>query len=234
MNQEIINIKGTRNGLVILVNPAYDFEVIKAKLQDKISSAKGFFAGAKFAIQSPTQYSIEETKQLTDICCQNGLIPDKIIASSTNNTILPVSKQQSDGKAGTMKELFSPEGLLPGEAEQDCLLVKQNLRNGQVLQYPGHITVLGDVHPGAQIIAEGNILVMGTLKGIASAGATGNEKAVIIAYNLLPTQLRIAGVIARAPEQQKHLGSYPEIAYLSGGQIIIEEYNSNRSLSLTS
>ncbi|WP_227765283.1 septum site-determining protein MinC [Zhaonella formicivorans] len=233
MNQDIINIKGTRNGLIILINPAYDFEVIKAKLQDKISSAKGFFAGAKFALQSPQQYSSEERKQLTEICCQNGLILDKVIECKTDGAIWTGTKLPKQEHNTTDKEIFSSQGLLPGEKEQNCLLVKQNLRNGQVLHYSGHITVLGDVHPGAQITAVGNILVMGTLKGIAHAGASGNRKAVIMAYNLLPTQLRIADVIARAPEQQKYVGTYPEIAYLSGGQIIIEEYNTSRSLSLT-
>lgn len=234
MKQDVINIKGTRDGLVILINPAYDFELIKAKLRERITSAKGFFTGAKFAIQSPSQYTPEEKQQLAEICCQNGLIYDQNIRlkkpqfSSTKNN----STQNSSTKG--RQEKFWTQGLTSQELKENCLLWQKNLRNGQVLNYDGHVTVLGDVHPGAQIIASGNIIVMGALKGIAHAGAKGDTKAVIMAYSLAPTQLRIADVIARAPEEQKHTYNYPEIAYLQNNQIIIEEYAANRCQALIS
>lgn len=230
MKQDIINIKGTRDGLIILINPAYDFELIKAKLSEKISSAKGFFSGAKFTIESPSKYTPEEKQQLTEICCQNGLIFDQNIQLKRNQS--STSKARPTGQ--TQQEIFWTQGLTPQELQQNCLLWQKNLRNGQVLNYPGHIAILGDVHPGAQIIAEGNIIVMGALKGVAHAGAKGNKKAVIMAYSLAPTQLRIADVIARAPEQQNHSYHYPEIAYLKNNQIIIEEYVANRCQALIS
>ncbi|MDS1030737.1 septum site-determining protein MinC [Bacillota bacterium LX-D] len=227
MGQDLINIKGTRDGLVILVNPSYSFEEIKMKLQDKISSAKGFFSGAKFSLCSPDAYTPDETRQLAEICCQNGLIPHSKpinLYRRTNNSS-PNNASCTQYSNGYLKEASFP-------AEQDCLLVQHNVRNGQVINYQGHITILGDVNPGAIIIAEGNVLVMGTLKGIAHAGSNGNKKAVIVAHNLKPTQLRIASTIARSPERQESLTKSPEIAYLADDKIVIKKYNTNFNICL--
>ena len=110
---------------------------------------------------------------------------------------------------------------------------KKNIRNGQSIQYEGHVVILGNVHRGAEVIAGGNILVMGTLKGVAHAGANGNNEAIIMAYSLQPTQLRIANYINRSSNNFTKT-SKPELAYLSGKQIIVEEYDSNRSLPMIS
>lgn len=233
MNENIVDIKGTRHGLVILVNPAYDFEEIKVKLQEKFLAAKGFFSGAKVAVQNINKYTTDEQRQLAELCRQNGLIPET--DAPTHQRPKPKAKQQrqalpTQSLAGNS---IAAEGLLGGESGQNCLLIRQNLRSGQVINYPGHITVLGDVHAGAQLVAGGNILVMGALKGVAHAGATGNPKAVIMAYALNPTQLRIYQTVARAPEHQPQASPIPEIAYLSNNQIVIEEYVPGKVSSLT-
>ena len=70
------------------------------------------------------------------------------------------------------------------------------LRGGQVLHHNGNIVVVGDVNPGAELIATGDIVVFGRLGGIAHAGAQGDESARVYALDLAPTQLRIATFIA--------------------------------------
>jgi len=103
------------------------------------------------------------------------------------------------------------------------LLDEGNLRNGQEINYPGHVMWLGDVHQGAVIKASGNILIMGTLRGKAYAGIRGNRSAAIVAYRLEPEQLSVAGIIARSSEQKTRC-TYPEIARLAGTSIVIEPY----------
>ena len=65
---------------------------------------------------------------------------------------------------------------------------------------------------------------MGTLRGMAHAGATGNNGAVVVAFSLLPTQLRIGSIIARPPEGEVIKSLYPEIAYVRDGNLVIEPY----------
>src|SRR5574344_177080 len=57
--------------------------------------------------------------------------------------------------------------------------VKQTLRSGQSLSFAGTIILIGDAHPGSEIIAKGDITVWGILGGIAHAGSKGNSKARI-------------------------------------------------------
>ncbi|MEW6622598.1 MAG: septum site-determining protein MinC [Bacillota bacterium] len=110
--------------------------------------------------------------------------------------------------------------------DSKAILVQRTIRSGQSIQYPGHIVVLGDVNPGAEIVAGGNILVLGCLRGIAHAGAVGNEKAVVAAFRLEPTQLRIANHITRAPDGEKWAPRQPEVARIKNGVVVIEKLQS--------
>ena len=87
--------------------------------------------------------------------------------------------------------------------------------------------VFGDVNPGAEIVASGNVLVFGALKGLAHAGCRGDDKAVILAFDMRATQVRIGKAaphsLAALPEREtRH--ALPEIAFISGGAVVIEPY----------
>jgi len=116
------------------------------------------------------------------------------------------------------------------KVHSDALMVKRTLRSGQTLSHSGSIVLIGDVHPGAEVIAEGNVIVWGTLAGMVHAGSAGNTKAYIVALNLNPTQLRIAQYIGCAPKEADDLPRRPEIAYLQGERIVIEDYNKMKNM----
>ena len=77
-----------------------------------------------------------------------------------------------------------------GMVDKNTILVQRTLRSGQSIRYGGNVVIIGDVNPGAEVTATGNIMVMGALRGVVHAGAGGDEKAVIMAFRLEPTQLR--------------------------------------------
>lgn len=95
------------------------------------------------------------------------------------------------------------------------------LRGGQVLHHTGNIVVVGDVNPGAELIATGDILVFGRLGGIAHAGAQGDTSARIFALDLAPTQLRIATSIAADAEPKRRSVPLPEAAVARDGRIVV-------------
>jgi len=101
-------------------------------------------------------------------------------------------------------------------------LICRNFRSGQKVFSSGNIVILGDVNPGAEIIAVGNIMIMGSLRGMAHAGAEGDTKAIIAAYRLNPTQIRIAEHITRPPDGEQGVGVNPEVARIRAGKVIIE------------
>jgi septum site-determining protein MinC len=104
------------------------------------------------------------------------------------------------------------------------ILVHRTLRSGQVVQHPGHVVVIGDVNPGAEIIAGGDVVVWGKLRGVVHAGATGDDEAVVCALSLAPLQLRIGNHIARTPEGREDVPERPEMASVQGGEIVAEPW----------
>lgn len=109
--------------------------------------------------------------------------------------------------------------------------IKQTIRSGQVINYDGHIIIIGDCHPGSEIVASGDITVWGVLSGIAQAGSKGNERARIRALNMNAIQLRIADCYARKPDAlntifaEKTNSFVPEEARIVNGEIVIFKMN---------
>jgi septum site-determining protein MinC len=93
------------------------------------------------------------------------------------------------------------------------------LRGGQALHNLGNLVVIGDVNPGAELVASGDIVVFGALRGVAHAGAQGDRAARVIALELAPTQLRIATLIATSDPGTKPRG--PEHASIVDERILV-------------
>ncbi|MDD3652986.1 MAG: septum site-determining protein MinC [Desulfotomaculaceae bacterium] len=207
MDHELVRIKGTRNGLVIVLDYGRDFEEIKRNLMSKMESAKGFFKGAKFSLfHGHNNIPADQKNELESICRQYGLVPkteDYTTIRPDYGIGPPVSSHQN-----------------PGER---ALLVRRSLRSGQKIDSPDHIIILGNVHPGAEVVSGGNILVLGSCWGMIHAGAGGNRQARVIARQLAPTVISIADR-RYAPDRPLLLPPGHCLARLSGQEIIFERY----------
>ena len=161
--------------------------------------------------------------------------------------IIPVEHFKTDFEKLAAKEgLISNEELskyiildtgdvLPEDVEENSvdtktlptLYLNQTLRSGQTVNYEGNILIIGDAHPGSEIIAEGDITVWGILGGIAHAGCKGNITSKVRALKLNAIQLRISGLYARrndtlnVPYVQKTNEFTPEEAQIEEGKIVI-------------
>ncbi len=103
------------------------------------------------------------------------------------------------------------------ERQLPALLVhRATLRSGDHLKARNHVMLIGDVNPGAQISAGGNVLVWGRLLGCAHAGHNGDLTARIAALQLRPLQLRIADLVARGPEEKPQPGLAEEARVVNG------------------
>lgn len=119
---------------------------------------------------------------------------------------------------------------LKNEAEElPTLYLRKTIRSGQSISSDGNLVVIGDVNPGAEIIAKGDITVWGILGGIAHAGSEGNDYSRIRALKLNPVQIRIGDVFARRPDTinlpyiQKSCEYTPEEAFTYKGSIVIRK-----------
>lgn len=115
-------------------------------------------------------------------------------------------------------------GDLQEFTDENTILIERTIRSGQTISYNGNIVILGDVNPGAEVIAAGNVIVMGILRGVVHAGASGDGDAVVIAFRLRPTQLRIANHITRAPDGEEEFSHWPEVARIKDGVVTIEYF----------
>lgn len=126
----------------------------------------------------------------------------------------------------TPEEIGEVVPITVEEAPVPTLYYRQNLRSGQLIRFHGHVVLVGDAHAGSEILAGGDILVWGELRGIAHAGTQGNYKAEIRAMRIEALQLRIAEYIARRPdriyyhkESAEQGFTSPEVARVADGEI---------------
>jgi septum site-determining protein MinC len=133
--------------------------------------------------------------------------------------------------AGYSVQQYQPD-LVPSKEvlNSEPLYLQMTVRSGVEVRHPGTIVLVGDVNPGGAVIAAGDILVWGRLRGIAHAGSAGNENCLIMALQMNPTQLRIAGYVARSPEQGPE-ESEPEIAHILNQAIRITAAADSKSIA---
>ncbi len=196
---EVVEFKGTKNGLIINIKGEHDFHTIKKSVIERVEGAGGFFKGATIAAINCN--GIDDIDYL------------KLKALVTENLGMSLLEEQGKKNAGVF------EGIQEGKTK----FVRSTLRSGKKVEFNGNIVIIGDVNPGAQVIAHGNVIVVGSLKGVVHAGANGNKMAFVSAYELQPMQLRIADAIAIPPDgEMGNKPEFPETALIKDNNIVIE------------
>jgi septum site-determining protein MinC len=225
-----VSIKGIRDGLLLTVRGAETWDQAAAAVVSRIDQTADFFRGARVALDlgdlTPPADALAGLRQTLDerrVTLWTILGTDAITTAAQAaglNVALPATSPDRE-KTDEDVEVIHEE---VGEA---ALLISHTLRSGRSVRYAGHIIVMGDVNPGAEIVATGNIIVWGRLRGVAHAGADGDERAVVCALDLQPTQLRIAGRIATAPGPAGQ--PQPEIARVRDDRIVAERWSGTRT-----
>lgn len=202
LKEGLVNFRGIKEGIYIYIKEG-DFHHIKKELDKKLDESIDFFRGANLLGIKGENITEDEINQLYEI------IKDKYK--------LHISE---DGLPSYLEEEKPYEGIYEGMTK----FINTTIRSGQVVEYDGNIVIIGDVNPGALIKARGNIIILGTLRGVAHAGIDGNYKAIVAAYDLQPTQLRIANIIGRRPDGDIVTSELPEVAKIYDGEVLIEPY----------
>jgi septum site-determining protein MinC len=208
MGEDRIIIKGNKDGLnvVIDMNIFKDFDEMLDVLMEKLSRGKRFYKGCTLKVTLQLKFVNErELRRLKDILFEEFLIKDCIFEDMEEKT----------------NKIFT--GIYEGRTK----FIRKTIRSGQIIKYSGNIIIIGDVNPGSEIYAAGNIVVLGCLKGDVHAGVNGNDKAIIAAFKLQPKILQIANTVTKAPENDEK-PDYPEVAKIKGNTIIVEPYSPNK------
>lgn len=228
-----ISVKGWRNGVLLVVPPEESWSAVVDQLEGKLKEAQDFWKGAQTTLDvGDRPLEAADLEALVGKLKEGyGLVPTAVVATTPETRTLadklgleameklPVPERSERKVLVESAPEPAPE---PKGPVSNALYLKQTVRSGQRIEHPGHLVICGDVNAGAEIVAQGDIMVFGTLRGVAHAGSSGDETARIVATNLRPTQLRIASRIARSPDEgTPPLSKFPEVALIENGEIHI-------------
>jgi septum site-determining protein MinC len=207
----LVVFKGRKNGITILLDEKCQFDDLKQALGEKALEAQRFFNGAKTAISFQGRpLSEDEQAQLLAIVAENANLDISFVAGNIYNAHV------EEDALLTPPPLYLPEHITKFHGS--------SLRSGQSIRFAGSVVVQGDMNPGSEVIAEGNIIVLGIAKGLLHAGCMGDTNCFVSAVGMIPMQLRIGDIITTIPKEmvKKYKnGTNPCYAYVKDGQIYI-------------
>jgi len=221
-----INMKGVGDGLLVTV-PAGTWSVVRPSLLQAIDERSDFFRGANVALQmSNRALNAAELGGLRDALGKREIALTAILATAEQTRVagvdLGLALEVPKADIEQESELDPIQSNLAGD---EAVLIHRTLRSGHIIRHPGHVIVIGDINPGAEVVAGGNVVVWGRVRGVVHAGATGNANAVICALDLAPTQLRIGTQISVSPDRKGK--PRPEMAMLREGQFVAQSWKHN-------
>jgi septum site-determining protein MinC len=220
-----INVRGIREGVLITLGTG-DVPELTTRLAELVESRQNFFRGGRVALQvGDLELRKGDIQQLRQVFEDRGVTMWAVIGTNPN-TCAAASTLNLETTFPEPSHVQRPvETPLPDFAEGTGILVNRTIRSGQSVSHEGHVVIIGDVNPGAEVIAGGDVIVWGHLRGTVHAGAMGDQGCSVCALDLSPTQLRIGNHIARPPDgRHRPREVRPERAFVNNGQIVAERW----------
>ena len=203
-----------------------------SEMKARLDSGASFFVGGRVALRvGDRSLSREQLAKIGTVLEESGV---SLWAVQATNPVTEAVARELGLETSLRTPLPAvpvPEQVLAEELPG--IVVHGTLRSGQALHHTGHITLIGDANPGSELVAGGDVIVWGKLRGTVHAGAIGDDGAVVCALQLSPSQIRIGSHIARAPagpsERTSRSPTAPEIARVQervdGAGIVVERWD---------
>lgn len=204
MMKNCINVSQKKDLFIIKINEEAKFEDIVKEMKHKVVQLKRLYKNEKTPVRVTGK--VLKNREIEEI---EQIITDVLKVEVEFD--MPRGLGLSNIKRTFAREISTSETKFH----------HGSLRSGQRLEEEGSIVILGDVNSGAEVIASDNIVVLGTLRGLAHAGAKGNNEAIIAAGRLDTVQMRISNIVK---EFDKEEDTYYKLvyAYIEGSKIVIE------------
>jgi septum site-determining protein MinC len=228
MREQSIAIKGVKDGLLVSISEGEDWSAVIADLASRIDTQSAFFAGARITLDVGARPVRKDELGSIKAMLERRSINLYAVQSESYTSIdaaaaLDLRAHYTGSTTRTAWVTEDSAGYHSEEEGTTGILIRRTLRSGRTVSSPGHVVVLGDVNAGASIVAGGDVIVWGRLRGTIHAGAYGDETAVVCALDMAPTQLRIADYISVSPVDKRHK-PLPERALIVEGGIVVEPW----------
>ncbi|WP_231493361.1 septum site-determining protein MinC [Alicyclobacillus macrosporangiidus] len=204
-----VAVKGTREGLVFLLDEHCAYADLYRCLTDLFTGeSAGLFNGPQVAVSVDYGDRVLTPEQARELL--------GVFLARENFFV-----REWGGHTAARRALY---GQRPSARTRNQFIHKGTVRAGQDLYFDGDVVVVGDVNPGGQVSAAGDIYVFGRLRGVAHAGIHGDERAIIAAAEFAPTQVRIASVVGWEPESAGEvMSTFMEFAYLTADGMAVDK-----------
>jgi septum site-determining protein MinC len=209
---QAVKLKGVGDGFWVTIDPSRPVNLLKSDL-DKV-----FKRINEMAVNSKVTLCTETDESHGDLLDELGLfLRDRFKIASVSAT--PHSQSRSRQDERTRKRDMDRSWQ---HHRSHVLMLAGRVRSGQKVTARKHLTIMGDVNPGAEVMAGGDILVMGSLKGKAAAGVPDDEQRIILALDFQPEQLQIGGhVVTGIPSFKEGRAQF---AHIDNNSILVEDY----------
>lgn len=215
-----VRFKGVAEGLCLIVDPEASFQTIKEEVKKLFDPLKEKARPTKVSLDLGQRADSEQI--VADI---EQFLADQYHVES----VTPLPPKKEPRPAGHQEERMTHASKRRADSlyhrQSDVLLLTGRVRSGQKISAKNHLMILGDVNPGAEVLAGGDIYILGTLSGTAAAGQPNNENAIVLALNFRPIQVQIAGVVAAGLPSDP--GVQAEYASVDNKTIVVQEYLKN-------
>jgi septum site-determining protein MinC len=203
-------IKGVGNSLWVTIAPDASLELIESELARLFEPLKHLAHSAKVVLDTGVGQGSDERRHQISRYLKD--------AFNLNEIVTPKQKERDDVNRFKMKNTNS----ILSQHRNDTLVMGGRVRSGQTVQAKKHLIIMGDINPGCELIAGGDILIFGSLLGTAAAGQPNNGDAIILALDFRPIQVKIGKIVAAGLTSTGQ--GAPEFAHIEEGAIVVDNY----------
>ena len=205
-----VRLKGVGNNLWVTIAPNTSIALVKTELERLFDPLKHLARQARVVLDTGSNQSDDLRYRQISLYLKEAFNPKEIIT--------PQEKDRSEEKPYKMKNSRS----IISQYHNDTLVLAGRVRSGQSVHAKKHLIIMGDVNPGCDLNAGGDIIVIGSLCGTAAAGQPDNWEAIILAIDFRPIQVKIGDVVAAGlPAKGEGI---PEFAHFENGAIVVDDY----------
>lgn len=214
-SKQSVKLKGVGNSLWVTIDPSLSLDLLKNELTTVFERLNHMAANKTVFLDTETDESHGDL--LTEL---SHFLQDRFDVGAVSAP--PNQRSRSREEERTRKRDMDRSWQ---HHRSHVLMLAGRVRSGQKVTARKHLTILGDVNPGAEIVAGGDIMVMGSLKGKAAAGYPDDEGKIILALDFQPEQLQIGGhVVTGVPAFEEGRAQF---AHIVSNSIIVDDYLKN-------
>ncbi len=209
-NTNIAKLKGVGDGLRVVIDPSHTIQALQQQLENIFKPLHHLSINAHVVIDSDNGTVNEEMVRALGIYLKENFKVGSVSGIPAKPSARKARMRQKEMETGWNNN------------RSDVLMMSGRVRSGQKMTAKHHLVLLGDVNPGGEIVAGGDIIVLGSLRGIAAAGQPEQEDAIIFALDFRPSQIQIGRLVAAglpADTKQK-----PEFAHMENNAIVVDDY----------